>query len=69
MVPMDKTLPCGHQTQLPCHVNSEKFKCLEKVCPNILSQYCQYYRLVNKIVDCIVTENNMVNYQYKHFTL
>lgn len=36
MVPMVKTLPCGHQATLPCLVDSEKFKCVEKVCPHIL---------------------------------
>ncbi|KAF0765131.1 NFX1-type zinc finger-containing protein 1-like, partial [Aphis craccivora] len=31
MVPMLKTLTCGHQAELPCHVDSKNFKCIEKV--------------------------------------
>ncbi|XP_008187018.2 NFX1-type zinc finger-containing protein 1 [Acyrthosiphon pisum] len=37
-VPMVKTLPCGHQTTLPCVVDTEKFKCVEKV--EILLETC-----------------------------
>lgn len=32
VVPMIKILPCDHQIQLLCHVDSELYKCNEKVC-------------------------------------
>uniref|UniRef100_A0A2S2NW97 NFX1-type zinc finger-containing protein 1 n=2 Tax=Schizaphis graminum TaxID=13262 RepID=A0A2S2NW97_SCHGA len=31
IVPMLKILPCGHQAELPCHIDSNKFKCVEKM--------------------------------------
>ncbi|XP_060863746.1 NFX1-type zinc finger-containing protein 1-like [Metopolophium dirhodum] len=38
MVPMVKTLPCGHQTTQPCIVDSNEFKCEEKV--EVLLETC-----------------------------
>ncbi|XP_046388092.1 NFX1-type zinc finger-containing protein 1-like [Ischnura elegans] len=31
MVPVESTLPCGHVTKLPCHVDSREYKCLVRV--------------------------------------
>lgn len=57
MILVSRKLPCGHETELPCHVDYEKYKCEVTVLNMLTFSKCLTFAIENTLSGIIHWEH------------